>query len=399
MRPVRSICYALIVSAVLIAGTAAAPKPAAAASTTWSQFHYAATHSGYNPAETAINAGNASKLTTKWQRALNDPFPGAPMVAGGRVFVLNSASGKLYALSATTGGRLWTVAVGADYNAAAAVWSGLVIAPGHDSSGGLVAAYNVSSGSRAWRARIGGTAFITSPTVYGSVIYLAADKAVYALSAASGRILWKTVVTSATYGEITGPVAVSGGGEYVLAAGGDGYVYALVAATGRVAWKVKAGGGIYHGGPAIYSGIAYVPEGRTGSEGGGFDIVALQVSDGRVLWRGYAGDDVHVTPAAGNGMVVIGSIDEGTKALNSKTGALLWTTDYEGEVWGDPVLANGVVYVGTDTSFEIHSAATGAHLYHLEVGTGFASMSSPAVVNGRVYTGTGDGHILVLGLP
>jgi len=89
-----------------------------------------------------------------------------------------------------------------------------------------------------------------------------------------------------------------------------------------------------------------VPEGRSnGDEGGGFDICALQVSDGRILWRSYAGDDVHVTPAAGKGLVVIGSIDEGLRALDSRTGALRWTAPYEGEVWGAPVLANGVVYV------------------------------------------------------
>ena len=129
-------------------------------------------------------------------------------------------------------------------------------------------------------------------------------------------------------------MAVSGGGEYVVVWANDGHVYALAANTGKIHWDVNAGGGIDHGGPAIYSGIVYVPEGLAGAEGGGFDICALQVSDGRVLWRSYAGDDVHVTPAAGKGMVVIGSIDEGLLALNSQTGELLWTTPYEGEVWG-----------------------------------------------------------------
>ena len=399
MHRSRLLSSVLVASILAFCGAAVAPNQAAAASTSWTQFHYAATHSGYNPAETKINAGNASKLTIKWQRALNDPWPGAPLVAGGRVFVLNSSSGKLYALRASDGARLWTVTVGADYNAAAAVYGSLVVAPGHDSTGGLVAAYSTTSGARHWRTRIAGTAFISSPTIYGSRLYLASDKTVYALSATSGHVLWKTVVTTAQYGDITGPVAVSGGGQYVIAAGGDGYVYALVAGTGKVAWKVHAGSGIYHGGPAIYSGIVYVPEGRSGSEGGGFDICALQVSDGLVLWRAYAGDDVHVTPAAGNGMVVVGSIDDGIHALNAKTGAALWAADYEGEVWGDPVLANGVVYVGTDTSLVIHSAANGASLLYLGVGTSYASMSSPAVVNGRVYTATGDGRIIVLGLP
>jgi outer membrane protein assembly factor BamB len=64
------------------------------------------------------------------------------------------------------------------------------------------------------------------------------------------------------------------------------------------------------------------------------------------------------------------------------------------------VLANGVVYAGTDVSLVAHDAATGASLYTFDMsGTaGMAAMASPAVVNGRVYAATGDGTIVVLGL-
>jgi outer membrane protein assembly factor BamB len=219
---------------------------------------------------------------------------------------------------------------------------------------------------------------------------------IYALSASTGRVLWKSQVTTSTDGFVSGPVAVSGYGEYVVAAGMDGWVYALDARTGAVHWSVLAGGGIYHGGPAIYSGIAYVPEGRGGNEGGGFDICALQVSDGHILWREYAGDDVHVTPAAGAGMVVIGSIDEGILARDAGTGALRWWAPYQGEVWGAPMLANGVVYTGTDQQLVVHSAANGDSLFETDKEAGI-SWSSPAVVNGRVYMGSGDG-VWVFGL-
>jgi len=390
-----------LVAFVALGGSAAAPGPAAASSSgSWTQFHYGATRSGYNPLETTLDTRNVGRLATRWQRSLGDAVYGTPLVAGDRVFVLGY-SGKLYALRLSDGRRIWTATIGSDFDSTPAIWNNLVVVPGADASGGFMAAYDVASGARRWRTRLSTNAhaFITAPAVFGSSLYLSAGTTVYSLSASTGHIRWKTSVSASEYGIVDGPVAVSGGGEYVVAAGNDGHVYSLNALTGAVRWDVKAGGGIHRGGPAIYSGIVYVPEGRgDGSEGGGFDICALQVSDGRLLWRSYAGDDVHVTPAAGKGLVVIGSIDEGLRALDSRTGALRWTAPYEGEVWGAPVLANGVVYVGTDQRLVAHSAATGALLFSTVISAEAADMSSPAVVNGRVYTGSGEGVIRVLGL-
>jgi outer membrane protein assembly factor BamB len=401
MRIVRLLVPALV-AVVALGGSATAPGPAAASSSaSWTQFHYGATRSGYNPLETTLNTRNVGRLTTRWQRSLGEQVYGTPLVAGDRVFVLGY-SGNLYALRLSDGRKIWTAAVGSELDSTPAIWNNLVVVPGVDTSGGFMAAYDVASGVRRWRTRLGGNpyGFMTAPAVFGGNLYLSAGTTVYSLSASTGRLRWKTSVSTSEDGVVDGPVAVSGGGEFVVAAGNDGHVYSLDAATGAVRWDVKAGGGIHRGGPAIYTGIVYVPEGRTdGSEGGGFDICALQVSDGRLLWRSYAGDDVHVTPAAGKGLVVIGSIDEGLRALDSRTGALRWTAPYEGEVWGAPVLANGVIYVGTDQQLVAHSAATGALLFSTVIGTDAANMSSPAVVNGRVYTGSGEGVVRVLSLP
>lgn len=402
MRAGRLFVSTLLASVVAFGAAAAVPDGTAAASASWTQFHYAATRSGYNPLETTLKSGNVAKLQVRWQKALGNTSYSSPVVSGGRIFV-DGYYGQLYALRLSDGKRLWTATVGTNSNSTPAVWGDLVITPGVDAAGGFVAAYDVATGARRWRTRLSVDQYgiITEPAIYGGTVYITGGTSVYALSASSGRILWKTRVTTSTdeTALITGPVAVSGYGDYVVAAGMDGHVYALNAATGAIHWNVLAGGGINHGGPAIYSGIVYVPEGKTGAEGGGVNICALQVSDGRLLWRSYAGDDVHVTPAAGNGMVVIGSIDEGLRALNSRTGATLWTAPYEGEVLGAPVLANGVVYVGTDTSLVIHSAATGASLFTLGTGTSMAAMASPSVVNGRLYTTTGDGTVIALALP
>jgi outer membrane protein assembly factor BamB len=395
----RLFAPALLASAIALGALPAGAGTAGASDPAWGQFHYAATRSGYDPVEKTLSPANVGRIVERWHATLGGCVYNTPLVSGGRVFT-SDTSGQLTALRQSDGRRIWSTTIGFIPDSTAALWGSLVISPGTDASGGYVAAFDAATGARRWRTRltVDQYASITAPAVYGSAVYISAGTTIYAISASSGRVLWKTRLTTSPDGIVEGPVAVSGFGEYVVAAGTDGHVYALDSATGAVHWNVSAGGGIYHGGPAIYSGVVYVPEGHSSSEGSGFDIVALQVSDGRLLWHSYAGDDVHVTPAAGQGRVFIGSIDEGVRALDSKTGALLWTAEYQGEVWGAPMLANGVVYVGTDEQLVAYDAATGALDYLSQISSNYASMSSPAIVNGRIYMGSGDNEVLVLGL-
>jgi outer membrane protein assembly factor BamB len=400
MRFARLLAPLFLASIVAAGAVASSPGVASASgSGSWTQFHYAATRSGYDPLEKTLNPGNVGRISVRLQATFSGSVYDTPLVSGGRIFV-SDASGKLTALRQSDGRKLWSATVGFIPDSTPAIWNGQIVAPGVDAKGSFVAAFDVVTGSLRWRTRLSVDQYasITAPAIFGSTVYVSAGTSIYALSASSGRVLWKTRLTTSSDGIVAGPVAVSGYGEYVVAAGLDGHVYALDAATGSVHWNVLAGGGIDHAGPSIYSGIVYVPEGASGAEGGGVYLCALQVSDGRLLWRSDIGDDVHVTPAAGQGRVFIGSIDDGVEALDSKTGALLWAAPYQGEVWGAPMLANGVVYFGTDEQLVAYDAATGNLLYLSQISTSIASMASPAVVDGRVYMGSGDDEMLVLGL-
>ncbi len=187
-----------------------------------------------------------------------------------------------------------------------------------------------------------------SAAVYGDGLYLATATTVYAFPLPRDEIRWKTILSTAQYGPIDGPwpypAAASTWWFRRMTATSTRFPAPRARSLGR-----RRGRRYRPRRPGHLLGHRLRAEGRgQGAEGGGFDICALQVSDGRLLWRSYAGDDVHVTPAAGQGRVFIGSIDEGLLALDSRIGEALWTTLYEGEVWGSPVLANGVVYAGTD---------------------------------------------------
>ena len=95
-----------------------------------------------------------------------------------------------------------------------------------------------------------------------------------------------------------------------------------------------------------------------------------------------------------NGVVYLGSGSGTLYALNAATGAEEWsyTTGY---TVGSPAVANGVVYLGSDTAVYALNAATGAEEWSYT--TGDSAFSTPAVANGVVYLGST--HVYAFGLP
>lgn len=101
----------------------------------WPEFRFGPTHSGLNPAETVISAGNAGSLATAWTAPAGGGVYSSPAVAGGTAY-LGSDDGKLYAFDASgvtncsagpprTCSPLWTAVTGG--------------AEGHDALGRRVA--------------------------------------------------------------------------------------------------------------------------------------------------------------------------------------------------------------------------------------------------------------------
>jgi outer membrane protein assembly factor BamB len=160
--------------------------------------------------------------------------------------------------------------------------------------------------------------------------------------------------------------------------------YALKANTGAVLWSVN---GIDGGSAAVVKGVLYL-----NARG----ITALNASNGTVLWNTsiqYASG----MPAVANGMLYIGSLRKGNVyALNTKTGKVLWTYQTGGPVESSVAVANGVVYVSATNASGMYAlnAQTGKLLWNYN--TGF-TQSSPIIVNGMVYVGSGGTY--AFGLP
>ena len=96
-------------------------------------------------------------------------------------------------------------------------------------------------------------------------------------------------------------------------------------------------------------------------------------------------------------MVYIGSADGKVHALNTKTGAKVWSyTTGHVTLASSPAVANGVLYIGSGNEVYALNASTGAKLW--SYATGNSVDSSPTVANGVVYVGSADGKLYAFGL-
>ena len=139
----------------------------------------------------------------------------------------------------------------------------------------------------------------------------------------------------------------------------------------------------------------------------------------KLAWTFHTNGMVMSSPAVADGTVYIGSNDGRLYALDLGTGVKKWEFKTGARVTSSPAVSNGTVYFESyDGSFYAVDAASGArkwkfatagehrftakHLHGIEPAAEMMPdpfdfyLSSPAVWNGAVYFGSGDGNVYAL---
>lgn len=341
----------------------------------WPHFHFDPANSGYNPFENVLNSSNVSQLRPAWTVQLSQGTTPSAAVAGGTVFATD-AVGVVWAIRATTGAIEWSFATGSGLH-------GPTVSAGHVYVGtapGEVLSLDESTGALQWSVQLNGSIF-DSVTVEGGLLYVVAATAsgsdvTYALDATTGALAWSRAiladsVPAASDGSIyeTSPINCS--------------AYGLDASSGMPIWSYSTGCGEGDLGSAAFSDdTVFVND--DGS------VVALDSETGRARWsRPYSGVS-DSTPAVGRGVVFTASASE-LMAIDEATGQVLWSAPIHTR-YSSPALANGVVYVGAGRFLRAFDAASGQLLWISAPRSGGFD-TSPVVVDGTVYMGSGDGTI------
>jgi eukaryotic-like serine/threonine-protein kinase len=256
-----------------------------------------------------------------------------------------------------------------------------------------------------WRVQTGGPVQSTPVVANGTVYVGSGDGHLYALDARTGAQRWRFAAGHA----VSSSPAVAAGLVYVGSR--DGAYYAVDAGTGTLRWRVETGpdaplawgfesGDLYTASPAVAGGLALLG----GSDG---QVWAVDAASGAVRWRFRTQGRVRSSPAVAEGRVYVGSMDGTLYALELATGRLVWRFDTEGHtlesgrfgfdrrtIQSSPAIVDGRVFVGSrDGHLYAVDAATGRRLWTTDHEMSWVN-SSPAVAGGLVFAGSSDNRFV-----
>ncbi len=366
----------------------------------WPKFHYDLNNSGDNPDETTIGTGNVSSLVQKWSGATSGSVASSAAVANGVLYV-GSTDDKLYAF---------------------------------DAAGATGCSGNPKTCSPLWTATTGGRIF-SSPDVANGVVYVGTeDDKLYAFDAAgvtgcSGSPKTCTPLwTGATTASIYSSPAVANGVVYIGSTNFKLYAFDAAGVTGcsgspktcTPLWTGATGNQIFDSSPAVAGGEVYVAS--TDGKVYAFDAAGVTNCSGTPttctpLWTSNPIGAIDTSPTVAGGVLYIGEFKtlyafDAAGVTNCFSGtptmcSPLWTAATGGSIQhSSPAVANGVVYVGADDQYLYAFDAAGvtnctgsgfsktcSPLWKGVIASGTLFESSPAVANGVVYIGGGDGML------
>jgi eukaryotic-like serine/threonine-protein kinase len=189
------------------------------------------------------------------------------------------------------------------------------------------------------------------------------------------------------------------------------YATEKVPSLDRLAWKFKTGGRVVSS-PAISGGTVYV---------GSADrvVYALNAADGAVRWRYKTAGAVNSSPAVAGDTVFVASADGNLYALGASDGKLQWKFATAGErrftapgihgatprtesmpdpfdvFLSSPTVVAGVVYFGSG-DHHVYAVDAGSGSLRWKFETGNVVHASPAIADGVVYIGSWDRNLYAL---
>jgi len=111
-------------------------------------------------------------------------------------------------------------------------------------------------------------------------------------------------------------------------------------------------------------------------------------------WTSTIPPGYSTSPIVDNGIIYIGTGDGNICALSASSGKKIWNyTISTYIVRSSPAIAQDIVYIGSDEALYALDVATGVKIWSYPV---YVHSSSPAVVDGVVYFGAGDGMVYAL---
>ena len=356
----------------------------------------------------AVNASTGAQI---WKFQTKGLVNSSPAIANGVVYFAGG-DGSIYAVNASTGAKRWRFKTGGEHRFYAPGIHGIVpktemmpdpydmflsspaVANGTvyvGSSDHNVYVLNADTGSLRWKFATGNVVH-ASPAVANGIVYIGSwDRYMYALDASSGKLRWKfqTGDDRDTYNQvgIASSAAVANGMVYFGCR--DSHLYALDAGSGKLRWSHDEHGSWVISSPAVYRDAVYY----TTSDSRKF--YSLDAKTGKQRFKTMFAAFAYSSPAIAGGTAYFGAFDGRLYAVSTSTGQSVGTfsTDAARANLAAVLDAHGNVDLG---KFYDDPTLDGTFVALSKIFALGAIAGSPVIANGIIYIGSADGTLYAL---
>jgi len=284
----------------------------------------------------ALDADNGQ---VRWTFDTGGTVISTPAVAEG-IVVFGGGRGFVHGVDAATGKERWRFGVkhgGRGIPGSATIVGRMALISSHE---GTLYALHLVTGKEIWSSRVQSLVKATPAVADGQVFLGSYDRHLYAFDLATGRINW-SIFTKRQL--ICSPV-VAEGTVYVAGANRDGMVLAVDAATGQQKWLLEVRNRIL-GSMAYADGVLYA-----GNYSG--HVIAIDVKTHKRKWTFRCGRAIRGCIAVADGIVYVGCGNLGGGpggllfAIDAATGKEAWRFDAKRLITSGVCVADGVVFFG-----------------------------------------------------
>lgn len=352
-------------------------------SNAWSEFRAAADRIGSEANDSVLNdhlsVDPSTFLTEAWSFNSASPIRTSPAVVDAVAYFAND-SGAVYAVNVRTGMQKWVHVITGhspiDSSPAIDPAAGLVVTA---TNSGRLVALSTSTGAVKWTDQLGTAAIESSPAISQGVVYVGSDDGiVYALNEQTGAIIWQATPSGAVHSS----PAVDSAAKLVVVGDDSGAVTALSAQNGSVQWSVPTGAPLAAS-PVLSGGNVYI-----GSTSG--TMYDLAESAGTKVWATGLGSAITTSAALSGDTLVVGD----------QNGDLVYLAPGSGHETFSRGLGSPIVGVSNTTGFAVAEASKGRIQGTKGPGrSGWAAQltgglaSSPTIINGEVLIAGQDGML------
>jgi len=141
--------------------------------------------------------------------------------------------------------------------------------------------------------------------------------------------------------------------------------------------------------PVVHEGKAYVAIGQDPEHGEGVGMLTcIDVATGKVDWVNKSIERTISTPSVADGIVYIADYRGRVHALETSTGKTIWVFDTKSHIWSSTLVADGKVYIPNEDG-EVIILAAGREMKELgRVEFSAPVYGAPVAANGVLYIGS-----------